>query len=105
MNTHKKTKKTTKRDLSSREAVNPYIALDDVGFLGLVQLHAVVREEVVGADAPVAAHAGDSLGFLGQGDRYHVQRCMVLGLDFFVVLLVFPLLRFHSNFVKVVLSF
>lgn len=49
-------------------SVNSYITLDDVGFLGLVQQNAVRRKEVVGADAPVPTHAGNSLGFLGQGD-------------------------------------
>lgn len=48
--------------------VYTYIALDDVGFLGQVQQHTVIRKVEVGADAPIPSHTANRLGFLGQGD-------------------------------------
>lgn len=77
--------------------INPsdqsYVTLDDVGLLGQVQGHGVMRQEVAVVDGSVAGHAGDTLGLLGQGVRHHVQRGDVLGFCLLIVLLVLALWR------------
>lgn len=83
-----------------QKSVCPHIALDDVGFLGQVQQHAVIRKIVVAVDAPVAGHAGNPLGFLSQGNGHHIQRRVVLGLDLFIVLFVFTLWRHQQEIVR-----
>lgn len=91
-----KDNKTTRH----QECVCPHIALDDVSFLGQVQQHAVIRKKVVVLDAPVASHAGNSLRFLSQGNRHHIQWRMVLGLELFIVLFVFTLWRHQQEIVR-----
>jgi len=77
--------------------VGAHVALDDVGFLGQLQQHAVGGQEELAADALVARHAGDALGLFGQGDGHHVQSDVELGLDLLIVLLIFTLWRYKKE--------